>query len=199
MSTAAPRRRLAPAVRQEEILDEAARVVLDEGVSAVSMERLGREAGVSKALVYAYFPNRNDLLGALLLREYRHFQAHARRLVAEVEGFDAVVRATTEAWLDHVAERGPLINRLLNEPEIARAIEGVDAEGRQDTANYFGRLIAETYGIEPRRGSMIAELLMGLTGAAGVYVGRTGGDRKGVLDLVVAMIHAALEAAAKLS
>jgi AcrR family transcriptional regulator len=199
MVSAQPRRRLTPEARREEILDEAARVVLEEGVSAVSMERLGREAGVSKALVYAYYPNRTDLLSALLLREYQHFQAHSRRLLAEVEGFEAVVRTTTAAWLDHIAERGPLINRLTNEPEIARAIQAVDAEGRQDTATYFGRLIAERYRLDGATGTMLAELLMGLTGAAGAYVGRTGADRARVLDLVTRMLFAALEAAAQAS
>ena len=161
-----PRRRLSPEMRREQILDEAAKIVLAEGVSAVSMERLGREAGVSKALVYAYYPNRTDLLSALLLREYRHFQAHSRHLLAQVEGFEAIVRATTAAWLDHVAERGPLIARLTSEPDIARAIGPVDAEGRQLTATYFGKQISAEYGLKPARARVVAELLMGLTGSA---------------------------------
>ena len=65
------RRRLSPEVRQNLILDVAADIVVADGVSAVSMELVGREAGVSKALVYSYFPNRIDLLGALLRREYQ--------------------------------------------------------------------------------------------------------------------------------
>jgi TetR/AcrR family transcriptional regulator, fatty acid biosynthesis regulator len=192
--TRSARRRLSPEARREEILDETARIVLVEGVSAVSMERLGREAGVSKALVYAYFPNRIDLLSALLLREYRHFQAQSRALVAQVEGFRAIVEATTAAWLDHVAERGPLISRLMGEPEIARAIESVDAEGRQDTARYFGRLIADAYGNGPIDSAVIAEMLMGLTGAAGVYLGRSGADRDKLLKVVTTMLFAALDA-----
>lgn len=194
MSKLAARRRLTPEARQEEILDEAARIVLAEGVSAVSMERLGREAGISKALVYAYFPNRIDLLSALLLREYRHFQAQSRQLLHQVEGFRAIVEATTAAWLDHVAERGPLISRLMSEPEIARAIESVDAEGRQDTAKYFGQLIADTYGRSDVDSVVIAELLMGLTGAAGVYLGRTAANRDHILKVVTKMLFAALDA-----
>lgn len=196
MANAAPRRRLSPEARREEILNEAARLVLAEGVSAVNMERIGREAGASKALVYTYFPSRNDLLSALLLREYRHFQAHSRRLLAEVDGFEAIVRATTAAWLDHVAERGPLINRLTNEPEIARAITAIDAEGRQDTAKYFGRLIAQRYDLDAARATMLAEILMGLTGAAGAYVSRVEADRDAILDDVATMIFAALNAVA---
>jgi len=51
------RTRLSPEVRKELILDHAANVIAAEGVSALSMERLGREAGVSKSLVYAYYPS----------------------------------------------------------------------------------------------------------------------------------------------
>lgn len=199
MASLAPRRRLSPDARREEILDEAARIVLAEGVSAINMERLGREAGVSKALVYAYYPNRVDLLSALLLREYRHFQTQSRQLLAEVDGFKDIVKATTAGWLDHIAERGPLISRLMNEPDIARAIETIDAEGRQDTAKYFGRLISEEYGADAAKSVVVAELLMGLTGAAGSYVGRTGADRDEILSLVTTMLFAALRSVSKSS
>ncbi len=53
--TAKPRRtRLAPEERSQLILDAAAQIVVNEGVSAVNMDRLGRDAGISKALVYNY-------------------------------------------------------------------------------------------------------------------------------------------------
>ena len=47
MSVSPARRRLSPEARREMILDETAQLILDEGVSGVSMERLGREAGIS--------------------------------------------------------------------------------------------------------------------------------------------------------
>ena len=43
------RTRLSPQLRKTQILDDAARLILEEGLTAVSMERLGREAGISKA------------------------------------------------------------------------------------------------------------------------------------------------------
>ena len=46
-------RRLNPEVRRNMILDTTAALIAKDGISAVSMERVGREAGVSKALVYA--------------------------------------------------------------------------------------------------------------------------------------------------
>ncbi len=192
MTATMPRRRLTPEIRRENILDVAARIVLEEGVSAVSMERLGREAGVSKALVYAYFDSQTDVLSALLMREHRHFQAKGRKLLAQSEGFAAGVRATTAAWLDHVAERGGLIERLTNEPDIARIMESVDATERPMTSAIFGDGIAREYRIDRTRATTIADLLMGLTGAAGAQIHRTGADRTATLELTLTMIFAVL-------
>lgn len=56
------------------ILDHAAELIAAEGISAASMERLGREAGISKALVYTYFPSLEGLLQTLLKREYKQLR-----------------------------------------------------------------------------------------------------------------------------
>ena len=68
------RSRLSPNARKSMILGHAARLISAEGVSAVNMERLGKEVGVSKALVYNYYPNVTLVLQALLTREYRHLR-----------------------------------------------------------------------------------------------------------------------------
>jgi AcrR family transcriptional regulator len=192
MATTSARRRLDPLVRRDLILDVAARTVAEEGVSAVSMERLGRDAGISKALVYNYFPNRNSLLSELLVREYRVFQAEARLAKEGVEDFPTLVRVTTRAYLRHVAERGVLIQRLMNEPAVSSAIRSVDQEGRQLTVAFFASEIAKHYGLSLAVSAMAADLLMGLTGAAGDYLSRTGADLQEVEDAVVNMIMAAL-------
>jgi AcrR family transcriptional regulator len=191
------RRRLDPKVRRDLILDEAARVVREEGVSAISMERMGREAGISKALVYNYFPSRNALLSELLVREYRRFQDEARAAIKGVHDFEALVRITTRAYLTHVAERGVLIQRLMNEPAVAVAIRSVDAEGRQLTVSFFATEIAKCYGLDASTGAMASDLLMGLTGAAGDYLARTGEEVGRVEDMAVTMIMAALERLAR--
>lgn len=192
MSVSPARRRLSPEARREMILDETAQLILDEGVSGVSMERLGREAGISKGLVYAYFPSRDDLLSALLLREHRRFQMKARDLLAHATGFENIVRATTSAWLDHIVAHGSLIERLTNEPEIAKVIEDVDAHDRPFTARHFGLEIAHRYGLDLELSVTLADLLMGLTGAAGDHIHRTGADAEDIRDLTVKMIFAAL-------
>jgi AcrR family transcriptional regulator len=192
MASTGARRRLDPLVRRDLILDVAAGIVAEEGVSAVSMERLGRDAGVSKALVYNYFPNRNALLSELLVREYRVFQGEARQAKEGVKDFPMLVRVTTRAYLRHVAERGVLIQRLMNEPAVSSAIRSVDEEGRQLTVAFFASEIAKHHGLTIPVSAMAADLLMGLTGAAGDYLCRTGADLQEVEDVVVDMIMAAL-------
>lgn len=67
-----PRRyapRLPPAERREQLLDAALRIIAERGYSAVSIEAVAREAGVSRPVVYGLFADLGDLLTALLERE----------------------------------------------------------------------------------------------------------------------------------
>jgi TetR/AcrR family transcriptional regulator, fatty acid biosynthesis regulator len=186
------RRRLDPAVRRGLILDETARIVLADGLSALSMEEVARAAGVSKALVYSYFPSKGALLAALLLREHASFQTKARMAAEGVRTLDALIRLTTRAYLGHVAERGPLIQRLLGEPQAAAALRDADGAARKATVGFFAQAIAREHPITLERAATVADLLMGLTGAAGDHLLREGGDAREVEDMVVEMIGAAL-------
>lgn len=192
MAVAAKRQRLDPQVRRDLILDEAAGIVIADGVSAVSMEGLGRAAGISKALVYNYFPSRAVLLEALLVREYRVFQQGGLAAAKDAPDFEALVRVTTRAYLQHVATRGVLIQRLLNEPVVAQALRGTEGEERKLTVRYFARAMTREFGVDEGIAATATDLLMGLTGAAGDYLYRSGGDIAPVEDMVVAMIMAAV-------
>jgi AcrR family transcriptional regulator len=53
-----------------ETVTRAARALfLDQGFSATSMDAIARTAGVSKATVYAYFPNKEALFASLIMAE----------------------------------------------------------------------------------------------------------------------------------
>jgi TetR/AcrR family transcriptional regulator, mexJK operon transcriptional repressor len=59
----------APAGKAESILSAAKRTFLASGFGAVSMDTIAREAGVSKATVYAHFAGKEELFGAVIGRE----------------------------------------------------------------------------------------------------------------------------------
>src|ERR1700730_10914717 len=61
--------RLPAAERREQILDVTKRIVGEDGLHAVSIDRVAREAGISRPIVYEHFSNLGGLLNALLERE----------------------------------------------------------------------------------------------------------------------------------
>ena len=96
--------RLPAAVRREQILDAALRLVIDDGFGAISMEGVARTVGVAKTVVYEAFPNTDELLRALLHREENLIIAEVARIVPGsptglnpdtmlVDGVAAVLRA----------------------------------------------------------------------------------------------------------
>jgi TetR/AcrR family transcriptional regulator, mexJK operon transcriptional repressor len=59
----------------ESILAAAKRSFLESGFGAVSMDAIAREAGVSKATVYAHFAGKEELFGAVIGRECERYFA----------------------------------------------------------------------------------------------------------------------------
>src|SRR5713226_5533569 len=61
-------RRVAGRGKAETILAAAERAFLASGFGAVTMDAIAREAGVSKATVYAHFTGKEELFGAIVTR-----------------------------------------------------------------------------------------------------------------------------------
>ena len=59
----------APTEKAESILAAARRMFLASGFGAVSMDAIAREAGASKATLYAYFASKEELFGAVVAGE----------------------------------------------------------------------------------------------------------------------------------
>jgi TetR/AcrR family transcriptional regulator, mexJK operon transcriptional repressor len=61
------------ASKAESILAAAKRMFLENGFGAVSMDTIAREAGVSKATVYAHFAGKEELFGAVIERQCEQY------------------------------------------------------------------------------------------------------------------------------
>ncbi|WP_327357007.1 TetR/AcrR family transcriptional regulator [Streptomyces sp. NBC_01304] len=62
---AGPRRRLDPAERRNELLDVGSRLFAAKPYQDVRMEDVAERAGISRALLYRYFPNKGVLFAAV--------------------------------------------------------------------------------------------------------------------------------------
>jgi TetR/AcrR family transcriptional regulator, fatty acid biosynthesis regulator len=191
------RTRLAPEVRRELILDHAAALIREQGVSALNMDKLGREAGISKPLVYNYFPNRVELLKALLLREVERNRQNNLRLAGVNKSMDALVRATSRAMLEYVRERGIIIQQLMLEPDVAEVLRDIDAQHHKMYVDYLSNRLVKEFGI-PRQVAVPAiDIGLGLSSAAGAYYDQHTEEIDFVEDLLVTMIMGSLQAVSK--
>lgn len=156
------------------------------------MDRIAVEADVSKALAYAYFRNRTTLLAALLLREYPAFTWTETRPVDVTRAFEDIVRETTGSYIRHVVEKGVLLQRLMAESAVAASVAEHHSLGRDVTARFFGAQMARDHGVAPETAVRAADILMGVTGAAGRIVDARGGNVEDMTALVTRIIMAAV-------
>lgn len=82
----------------ERILDAAAGLFVEHGVGAVGMGEIARAAGCSRATLYRYFADRDELHTAFVHREARRV---GREVAAALDGIEPA-RLVTEAVLDAV-------------------------------------------------------------------------------------------------
>jgi AcrR family transcriptional regulator len=118
----ARRTRLPPQVRRDQIINAAAGIALKQGHLPLRLEDLARAAGVSKALIYAYFPTQFDLFNALLDREFQALAARGLVEAARRDDLEAAALGCALAYFDHVAAAGPLIHVILRDPYMAHQV-----------------------------------------------------------------------------
>ncbi|MCP3803817.1 TetR/AcrR family transcriptional regulator [Allokutzneria sp. A3M-2-11 16] len=139
------RRRLDPAERRAELLDVGAKLFAAQPYEDVLMEDIAGAAGISRALLYRYFPNKRDLFAAI-------YQQAADRLLAASE-FDpdlpltAQVTAALDAHIEYFAANrhsvlaanrvlaGDLVIQAIIDDELATLRQRVlDVAGFDDSA-----------------------------------------------------------------
>src|SRR3954454_730019 len=95
--------------RRSHFLDTAAAMIAETGAESVTMEGVAARAGVSKALGYRYFANRDDLLLEVFVREVSVLDERINAAVASSTNLEQRLRAIVDVWLDLIVERGALL------------------------------------------------------------------------------------------
>lgn len=124
------KRRLSTDARREQLLASGARLLAERPFDEVSIEEIARAAGVSKGLLYHYFPTKKDFLIAALERGQEELAAltapdpslpPAEQLAASLDRFLDFVEEHEAAYAAIFRSRGG------GDPEIQAALEA----GRQ--------------------------------------------------------------------
>ena len=90
--------RLSHAQRRRQLLDAAASLIIEKSLDAVTMEGVAARAGVSKALPYRFFTNRDQILDRLIERELAILDHHIGK--AEESFRPRTVREFVDQQLD---------------------------------------------------------------------------------------------------
>lgn len=132
-----PRTRLARGERREQILDAAAAVFDGRDPLEVTFEEIAEAAGVSRALVYNYFGDRNGVLEALYRR---NVEVLRRRTLDALAAAPNEPGAVAEALLVHfdVARQDPTGYRYASgEPPFPR-LAALERERVEELAELLG-------------------------------------------------------------
>ena len=185
------RQRFSPEKRRALILDFTADIVAREGVALLSMERVGKEAGVSKSLVYNYFENLTELLRELLERAYKMLRRLQFEAAETATTLEEIVQNVTHVYLKYISERGLIIERLQSEPSVSDLHDPTEYS-REGAVNYLAEIISDHLDMPLELATMMTDISFGIPASAGEYLLRTKADLEKVEKLTVNMILGAL-------
>jgi AcrR family transcriptional regulator len=169
------------------ILDAAADLVEQEGISKISMERIAKHAEVSKSLIYKYFDNVSELLRELLTRELESLRSLQFAAADAADTFEQLVRGVTKVYLDNVAQKGRLIERLQTDPAISQMMNP-RLFNRDVAVEYFAGIVHKNFDIPLPTARAVTDLSFGVPVSAGSFLLRNSIDQQELEDMTVAMI-----------
>ncbi|SIN82607.1 transcriptional regulator, TetR family [Parasphingorhabdus marina DSM 22363] len=185
--TPVKRRRLSPEKRKELILDHTAEMIAREGVAALSMDRIAKEAGISKSLVYTYYDNLTELLRTLLRREMKRLRQLQQQEAEAAETFEQLVRGVTHQYLKYIEERGLIIERLQTEPSVAGGSDPTQFS-REAAVEYLAELVETNFDVPYEIAHAATDISFGLPATAGAYYLHHSMSREDIENITVTMI-----------
>jgi AcrR family transcriptional regulator len=118
------------AATRQQILD-ALRRLLEEGapVAGLSVERIVRAAGVSRATFYVHFTGKAELVTALSDQDMEPWLAHALPVLADPtsdrDAFAKIVRELVASWRAHAAVSASLVELSEYDAAVREAWHGI--------------------------------------------------------------------------
>jgi AcrR family transcriptional regulator len=150
---------MAPEERREQLLDSAVVYILERGLSDFSLDKVAARAGVSVPLIYKYFPKREDILKAVLEREYQYLGARKLSAVPQDGPLEPLIRKSNQHGFEYLYERGPIIRLLASDRAVFDLVRRRGKDERAAITDHFIDRIVETYGV-PREVAQVCSILV---------------------------------------
>lgn len=172
--------------RRRQLLQRATELFAAHGYDELSMARIARAVGISKALLYHYFPGKRDLFEAALA------QAAEEHLARVGSGAGDSPTAALDLWLDWVdghRDAYQALQRSSGIPEVREVIERV----REETARRILDALGEP--VTPPLRTSVRAWLWYMDGVCLEWVHHGELDRDAVRGLLLGTLMGALVAA----
>jgi AcrR family transcriptional regulator len=136
---------MSPEARRQSIVDAAIDLILESGHSGCTLEQVAIQAGISKPLIYKYFPRREELLKAILAREFDALRGRGLDSLPDDIPVEQVIRGTVERALRYYDDHGPILRLLSADPDVADLARSGNRSSRSSTTDYFVRRLKKHY------------------------------------------------------
>lgn len=136
-------------LRFEKILDEAEKIVAEQGLSGFSIPVLAERLGFTRASIYHFFPSPFAVLNELEMRyhEDSKIQVIEAGIAAADQSWEHIIRVgieqTAKYYNQHPVARMLLLGGLMSDDNV-----NIQEQNNLEMANVFRKLFA-TYGIHP--------------------------------------------------
>jgi AcrR family transcriptional regulator len=189
------RKRLPREARREQLLEATARLIEDEGVAAVTMERVALRVDVSKPTLYRHFSDRGHLLLALAQRYWEHLDAAVRERLRLSRTFEEQLEAVVTGCFDTIDESGPVAQILLMRDSHEPVLEEARHERRRAAEAQWSGVYQAKGGLPKAEADALAAILRSvLEGALRHWLTPPGADRATCIRITMTVVTASLDA-----
>jgi len=176
--------------RRRRLLDLGADLFTRNAYDEISMAQIAREAGISKALLYHYFPSKQDYFVATLATGVEELRARVEPDpdLPPTEALPAAVDAYL-AWIEENAQAyEKLMQSAATVPEVRELVEGVRAAT-------VARILEGIGATEPAARTAVRGWLWFMDGACLDWIAHRDLERPQLLGLLLGTLFGALMAA----
>ncbi len=158
----ARRQRLSPDARQRDLLRAAARLMTEHGVDAVQIPAVAAAAGVTRQLVYRFFPSRQALIMAVLEDFAEDLtQRLGRAAVYRLPGnLEEGTRVFIDVICDTIEAKGAGPWDVLGSNGPDRVVSRLGRQIQDRILEPWRARIAETIGASERDAAIVAQMII---------------------------------------
>jgi AcrR family transcriptional regulator len=159
------RTRLSPEDRQQQLLRVTSDIIAKDGVDSVRIPHVAAAAGITRPVVYKFFPNRHELIKGVLEDFREEFANRAPNVFDENDDADvaSIARAFIDAACDTIEAKGSGGWQLVRSVGPDREISAISKGFRRQLVQPWLIPLRELTGVDDAEAQALADMM--LTGA----------------------------------